>query len=172
MSKRRRQKERDVNALIAAATGKDVDVFVARMQNAKDLNAVDSEGLSALMAAAANGRLPNVERLLAASANVNQAVLQTNGVWGEWTALSFAARFGYLPIVRILLESGALLDWKSDDGETPLMLAAFYGHKDVVELLLAAGASASMKNHTGEMAYDLAVKMGQLVIAQMLESEK
>lgn len=50
----------------------------------------------------------------------------------------------------MLLESGAKVDTKNIDGETPLSLASRAGHTDVVKLLLEAGADVRSMNNYGQ----------------------
>jgi ankyrin repeat protein len=166
------QKRREAEMLIAAAINKTSQSLSELLRDVKDINVADSDGVAALMAAALHGREQNVELLLANKANIHQANLQATGVWGGWTALSCAARNGHNRIVQRLLTAGAKIDWQSADGETALTLATFYGHQEVVKALLDAGANTSLRNQNDETAYDVAVKMGQLVIAQMLEGER
>jgi len=48
--------------------------------------------------------------------------------------------FGALEVVHVLLEHGADVEVKKNDGETALQLAALYRHDKVVELLREHGA--------------------------------
>jgi len=52
-----------------------------------------------------------------------------------YTPLHFAAINGSKEIVELLIEKGALIDARSDDGETPLLLAGYYGYKDYSRLI-------------------------------------
>lgn len=65
-------------------------------------------------------------------------------------------------IIRLLINSGAKLDYKNDDNWTPLMMAARYSNREsteeVVEILIKSGANLNLKNKAGNTALDLAVK--------------
>jgi ankyrin repeat protein len=57
-----------------------------------------------------------------------------------WTPLHRASINGALEVVRLLLEHGADVEAKDNDGETALQVAAYKGHDEVVELLREHGA--------------------------------
>ena len=67
-----------------------------------------------------------------------------------------AAQGGYLDVVEALVDAGAFLDMKSDDGNTPVHRAAWYGHVHVVTSLTSVGANLSLRNNNGETALHLA----------------
>jgi ankyrin repeat protein len=52
---------------------------------------------------------------------------------------------GHTEIVQLLLEKGADVNAKDDDGRTALMLAAEKGHTEIVQLLLERGANVNTK---------------------------
>ena len=56
-----------------------------------------------------------------------------------------ASHNGHLDVVRLLLENGATVDSRADDGWTSLMAASQNGHLDVVRLLLEN--SAAVESH-------------------------
>lgn len=56
-----------------------------------------------------------------------------------------AAGRGDLPAVTSLLDKGADVNEKTNNGQTALMLASSNGHKEVVQLLLAKGADVNAK---------------------------
>jgi ankyrin repeat protein len=56
------------------------------------------------------------------------------------TPLLWAAEYGHTDLVRFLLDRGADIEDRADEGESPLMLAAFGGHRDAVQVLLERGA--------------------------------
>jgi hypothetical protein len=56
------------------------------------------------------------------------------------TLLLWAAEHGHTDLVRFLLDHGADIEDRADEGESPLMLAAFGGHRDTVQVLLDRGA--------------------------------
>ena len=51
--------------------------------------------------------------------------------------------------MELLLEKGADLECKSDNGRTPLCWAAWDGHEAVVKLLLEKGADLERKSDNG-----------------------
>ena len=50
---------------------------------------------------------------------------------------------------RLLLEAGAAVDAKNEQGTTPLMLACMTGHVEAARLLLEKGADRSLPSPTG-----------------------
>ncbi len=81
----------------------------------------DKNGRTALMRAAKNGDLKEVDRLIKSDADVN--ICDNDG----WTALMNAARYqNNSEIVALLLEAGANPNQKNNYGSTALHLAAAY----------------------------------------------
>src|SRR5437764_3870342 len=64
-------------------------------------------------------------------------------------SLLWAAEHGYTDLVRFLLDHGADIEDRADEGESPLMLAAFGGHRDTVQLLLDRGADPNYVTDKG-----------------------
>ncbi|KAI9745909.1 MAG: hypothetical protein M1818_000590 [Claussenomyces sp. TS43310] len=54
--------------------------------------------------------------------------------------LSWAARNGHEAVVKLILESGAYIDFQDLEGRTPLSWAAQGGHEAIVKLLVDGGA--------------------------------
>ena len=59
------------------------------------------------------------------------------------TALHLAANKGYYEIVQALINRGALVDARDEQGATPLHLAANNGYLIVVQELIRAGADVN-----------------------------
>jgi len=91
----------------------------------------------------------------------NHAAVDAKDRWGR-TPL-FAAIyeeplvFNRIPIVTLLIESGADINLKDERGNTPLHLAAF-GETEVVKLLLEQGADVNATNNAGETPLHKAVQ--------------
>ena len=83
------------------------------------------------MAAAHGGNLAIVQALIQAKASLD---MQKNGA----TALMNAAIEGHHEVAGLLLEAGASLDLKEEEGCTALTLAALVGRGSVVSVLLAS----------------------------------
>ncbi len=104
-----------------------------------------------LMQAAYAGDLAEVQRLIAAGADVNACDASA------WTALMKACHnaelgHGHPEVVRALIEAGANIEAPIGYGVRPLMLAAGYGETAVVQALLEAGADVLAKNEGGYTA--------------------
>ena len=57
-----------------------------------------------------------------------------------------AAHFGFLEVVKILVEHGANVEAKSREGKTPLLMATERGFLFVVKFLIERGANLFEKN--------------------------
>jgi ankyrin repeat protein len=51
-----------------------------------------------------------------------------------------AARRGNLKVVKFLIDKGADINAKDEDGETPLSLASAISHPEIIQYLKAHGA--------------------------------
>lgn len=85
-----------------------------------------------------------VIRLINKGTNVNARCIQYNT-----TPLHLAARAGHANIVKILLDSGALVNPQSDNGTIPLSCALKIKNIPCIELLLEHGADQTIKDSDG-----------------------
>jgi ankyrin repeat protein len=115
-----------------------------------------------LVEAAQQDNVEEIERLLVqrqdpkALTTALFAVAQSAGlvvsVTGGELKQDEAHGFHYARIAKLLLENGASIDARDQDGSTPLIAAAAYGEDDVVKLLLARGADIEAANGAGVTA--------------------
>ena len=89
----------------------------------------------ALYWSAQAGDLPECQTLLAMGADVNHR----EDVYNE-TPLQTASRSGRTPVVKLLIENGALVNVTDNIGFTPLHMAAQEGHLASARLLVNSGA--------------------------------
>ncbi len=105
-------------------------------------------GATALIRAARAGRERVVQVLLEGGATVDVAHEEN-----EWTPLIAATQAkGNLPVLRLLLASGAQVDARDAEGHTPLIHAAAHKHLEQVEALLTAGADVNARSSGGMTA--------------------
>ncbi len=110
---------------------------------AKDPNARQPDGSTALQWAVYEGDIAEVQRLLKAGADVH-----AKSNYGA-TALSLAAERGDAAILRVLLKAGANANAASDEGQTALMVVARTGNLDAAKELLRAGADVNARERWG-----------------------
>jgi ankyrin repeat protein len=127
-----------------------------------EVNAIDNDGLTALMWAAENGHLSVVQYLIEHRAEVNA---KTN--YG-WTALMWAAESGHLAVVQYLVEQRAEVNATTNSGLTALMEAAFKGHLSVVLYLIEHGAEVNATTNSGSTALMEAAEKGCLSVVSYL----
>ena len=61
----------------------------------------------------------------------------------KWTPLHLASALGHEEIITLLIDNGADLNAKDEDGKTPLFYASSKGHKEIVEILINHGADVN-----------------------------
>lgn len=121
-----------------------------------------------LMKAAAHGDTKEIAKFLAHGGGVNQATGYRE------TALMFAARYGQLNAVKLLLARHADPNLQTKGGEnTALVLASCYAGPDVVRLLLKHGADPNILPNAREMmgnppALGTAIECGNIQNARVL----
>lgn len=107
------------------------------------VEAVSSDGTSALMLACGSGAMDVVKVLLNHNAKVNAVNTQGD------TPLHFAVRQNQQEVVDLLLRNGASVDARNKEGVTPLMVAAWSGFDNLVQMLLSAGADTELVDDEG-----------------------
>ena len=110
------------------------------LQQGRDVNAAQGDGMTALHWAAMKNDAELAQMLVYAGANVKA----TTRLGGN-TPLVIAARNGNAPVVEVLLKAGADAKGATSTGTTPLMLAAASGSVEAVKALVAAGAEVEAK---------------------------
>ena len=119
----------------------------------------NAQGETPLMIAAIRGSLPAAQALVKRGAAVNRP---------GWTPLHYACSGPDNGVAAFLIEQGAELNARSENGTTPLMMAARYGNTDVVQVLLNAGAEPRAANEQELTAADFAQRGGRDRIADEL----
>lgn len=162
-----------------------------------DLNASDSEGMTALHIAAQHGDAAVCGALLSAGAEVDARDQ------GGWTPLVWAVENDHADVVRLLLREGAdamsvdkegnsAVHWCAAAGssralpllaaaapaaahahnahlDTPLHVAARQGHYSCVVILLARGAKTDVANSSGELPIDVATDPSRRAISLSMQ---
>lgn len=137
-------------------------VVVALLRAGADPNCRNSYGFTPLFEASHRGFLGIAKHLVEAKAHLNSLPTEEETdncpllSAPPQTPLGEAARFGFTPIVQLLLEAGADKDFQNAAGWTPLHEAAFYNHAHSVQLLLVHGADAAIKCNQGLVPWQLA----------------
>jgi ankyrin repeat protein len=151
------QDKKGMTALMLAAENNQVEIVQLLLKKNADPNLEDQTGWTALMKAVYQGSTGCTEALAARSRQeVNRALL-------------VAALTGHREIAKILIDNGAEVDSRADDGRTPLMLAAAKGDTDFVSFLLKAGADPTLTDKSGATATSLASAKGHQEVADHLQ---
>ena len=83
-------------------------------------------------------------------------------------ALIEETRKGHTETVKLLLDKGADVNMKTDNGETALIEASENGHIEVVKLLLDKGADVNAKDNYGNTSLILASSYGYHEVVSIL----
>ena len=119
-----------------------------------------------LIVAVRRNQPAEVDRLLAAGANVNAD--KVKGFEGR-PPLFHAATYGYVEIAQKLIDQGADVNTGVQAGAvTPLTVAALNGSASLVALLLSKGAQVNTRDASGSTALTEAVRKGDAEVLRLL----
>lgn len=96
-----------------------------------------------------SGNIETVKQHLAAGTDIN-----TKDPYGGSSPLISACIFGKADIARLLIDGGADLNVRNNDGSTALHSAAFFCRPELVALLLKKGIDRQLRNKYGQTAYE------------------
>lgn len=165
-----RNKDRINNtALMEAAGGRSVENVQLLLAAGADLQAVNNEGQTALMAAVRldhryrpSDRLPIIELLLNRGAEINQVDKsgQSPLLLSVRQHMSEAGGVvAHAEVVKLLLDRGANVQAKDERGDTALVVTAgvWRGSIEIAKLLLNKGINVNAQNKKGATALMVAV---------------
>ena len=134
--------------LMAAVEANDLEAVKAAVATGVDLNAKDEAGFTVLVNAMANGNFVIVDFLIQNGAETGLKKPDSeapNRLLGEGLAqdelLLAAAEAGDLSSVTRLVEAGANVNARSEDGFTVLVHAISGYHREVIQYLVEKGAT-------------------------------
>jgi ankyrin repeat protein/L-ascorbate metabolism protein UlaG (beta-lactamase superfamily) len=125
-------------------------------------------GQVSIFQAAETGDLETVARLIKTDPSLVKA---TNAEGDTPLHLAAGCRRGEaaaLPIIRLLLESGADLEAKNSSGQTPLLYSCYAGFQGAVGLLLDKGASFQYRDRNGRSPLHYAAREGKAAVVEVL----
>jgi uncharacterized protein len=99
--------------------------------------------------AVVTNNLEVVRQHIAAGSDIN-----VKDPFGGSSPLISSAVFGKTEIAKALIDAGANLNLKNNDGSTALHTSAFFCRPEIVKMLLAKGADKTIKNNYNATAYE------------------
>lgn len=121
-----------------------VDILKALTQKGADINATDKNGRTVLHRAAACGKV-NLAKILVKAKQINLNALDIQ----NYTPLRTAAHHGNGSMVRLLVERGADLDIRNEQGWAALRDAALREHHLIVKYLIKQGTNCEVQATKG-----------------------
>lgn len=147
--------------LCFAAQSDDPDLLDLLLQHGAHINARSKNGATALFNAVAANKERATKFLISKGANVNQLAFM-NEKGSLFTPLMNAACSGNVRLTGLLLNGGASLEKRNNDGNTALMEAAMRPHPELVKFLVEHGANINSKAPKGHTALIYAADYGQI----------
>ncbi|GJQ86694.1 hypothetical protein Trydic_g19789 [Trypoxylus dichotomus] len=144
------------NALIR----RDKEIITFLLQHGANPNYMREVDRMPLEIAIKNGDDDIVRILLAHKANIN--------VEYENTPLRCAITTQNMNIIRMLLQSGADVDYVDRSNRTPLIYAIMTENKDIVQLLLEYKADVNLKSNNGYIPLCVAIETQKLEVIELL----
>lgn len=116
--------------LISAAAEGEIETILELLEAGAEIDATDSRGVSAVMAATQRNNIDTVKILIEHGANID---IRNNN---QDNVLLYAGAEGLLEIVKLAVEAGADTTLTNRFGGTALIPASDRGHVDIVQELL------------------------------------
>ncbi|CAM9139016.1 unnamed protein product [Ectocarpus fasciculatus] len=163
----RRYGSDEYSALDLAACGGHQQILKMLIRHGCDVNAGDSDGVTALYLAALNDQPCSIDVLVKAGAKVEARSPGRH----RWSALHVACAYGSNEAVSALLTHDALLFGRDASNHTPLHLAVQHGHDSTVEILLRWGSDPTYISCVSACRYsplDVAASLGHMKALQAM----
>lgn len=157
----RRYGSDEYSALDLAACGGHQQILKMLIRHGCDVNASDSDGVTALYLAALNDQPYSIDVLVKAGAKVEARSPGRH----RWSALHVACAYGSNEAVSALLTHDALLFGRDASNHTPLHLAVQHDHDSTVEILLRWGSDPTYISCASGCRYsplDVAASLGNM----------
>lgn len=147
----------------------DLELVKSLIEEDEELLNVDTVFGSWLHVASANGKFEIVEYFIECGLDVNK-----NGDISGGTPVRSAASKGYLDIIKLLHQNGAVFE-VSEATKNPLFGAICNGHYEVAKYLIDNGIDITAKYAIGKLdnvdAYEYARQFGQTKIADYIKDK-
>jgi RNA polymerase sigma factor (sigma-70 family) len=129
-------------ALALAAHFGHIETLEFLISRGGNMNVVSKHPMNVtpLHAALFGRRVEAAKALVAAGADVRPKRGGTGWPRAGWTALHYAAGFGFAPLAQAFIDHGADINALDDEGKTPLGVAIESAQQEVADLLLNRGA--------------------------------
>jgi uncharacterized protein len=136
--------------------------------NPETVSRTDRHGWTPLMCASLHGHLDIAEGLARCAVDGARSLVGAASQDGV-TALHIAAAQGHAEMVSWLVNAGAGVDARDQEGRTPLLHAASAGRARVVELLVReCGANVAARDRHGRVALQVAEAGGHKDVAALV----
>ena len=122
-----------------------------------------ADDLDFFVEAVRKNRIDEVRTLLLKGVDVN-----SRDVFGDNAGLHWAASLGLAEMARLLIDNGADVNIRNEEGYTPLHWAAGEGQKELVVILIIHGADVNAHNKRGWTPLRWAEAQRQKEIARIL----
>ena len=153
--------------LVVAGAYQSTEAAIALLDGGANPNVADRRGRTPLHLAAEAGSLALVRKLVAKGANLNAKtekiappedfIYRLPG--GEQTPLLLAAKYNHVDVMRVLIEAGADVKLKNQDGDTLFLAAAGSGHLTAAQFAYAYDQDVKAIDHYGFTAMHESVNM-------------
>lgn len=138
-----------------------VEMLLARKDVVVDQE--DNIGFTPLLLATVYNRLPNMEMIIKAGADLTHAEQDGD------TALHFAADKNNVEAANLLLEKGIDINTTDKHGWTALHIAAREGHREIVQFLIDRNIDIEKKESKGRTAREIALKYKKNMLVEYMD---
>jgi ankyrin repeat protein len=154
-------------ALIWAADKGQADAVKVLIKSGARVNAINNNGETVLMCAVYGKNINVINALIEAGADVNAGEGSKHG-----TTLIYAASYGRLDAVKVLIKAGVRVNATNFDGDTALIQAAGQDNPEMIKVLIKAGADVNARANNGITALMRATYNGKPDVVKALIDEK